>query len=147
MSMTFCEMPTTPSTPPKQPVATVWSSLTPTRSSVGEVTTCPYGEAALRLKELAPSHPSGSEIAQAACGDRRFSSSVLVGLPDHDDARQPRLPVARRAGLPGRLRRPPSKGLRPLRDHHRHRTVHRPGRTGHDLFDQGGERFDAGRKS
>ena len=45
------------------------------------------------------------------------------------DAGQPRLPPRRRGGLPGRLRRPPREGLRPLRAHHRHRPVHRPGRT------------------
>jgi hypothetical protein len=43
---------------------------------------------------------------------------------DPDDAGQPRLPPRRRAGLPGRLRRPPGQDLRSVRRHDRHRTVH-----------------------
>ena len=48
------------------------------------------------------------------------------------DAGQPRLPPPRRGGLPGRLRRAPRQGLRPLRGHHRHRPVRATGRPGDD---------------
>ncbi len=48
--------------------------------------------------------------------------------PGPRDARQPRVRPRRRPGLPGRLRRPPGQGLRPLRAHDRHRPVHEPGR-------------------
>ena len=60
-------------------------------------------------------------------------------LPPHPTARQvardagqPRLRPPRGGRLPGRLRRAPRESLRPLRGHHRHRRVRRPGRAGHD---------------
>lgn len=49
------------------------------------------------------------------------------------DAGQSRLRPWRRGRLPGRLRRAPWPGVRPLRGHHRHRTVQPPRRAGHDL--------------
>ena len=49
-----------------------------------------------------------------------------------DDAGQPQLQAARGGRLLGRLRRAPGEGLRPVREHHRHRRVLGPGRAGHD---------------
>ena len=57
-----------------------------------------------------------------------------LSLPSHPgprpgpfDARQPHLRARRSPGLPGRLRHPPGRGLRPLRTEHRHRAVHETG--------------------
>ncbi|MGW2463957.1 helix-turn-helix domain-containing protein [Streptomyces sp. NPDC001761] len=47
-------------------------------------------------------------------------------------AGQPHLRARRSTGLPGRLRRPPDQGVRPLRADHRHRPVHEPGHPGHE---------------
>ena len=65
---------------------------------------------------------------QARC---RCHPTLPPGQGPHD-AGQPRLRPRRRGRLPGRLRRAPRQGLRPLRAHHRHRPVQPPGHTGHD---------------
>lgn len=50
--------------------------------------------------------------------------------PGESDAGESHLRARRRAGLPGRLRRPPGHSVRPLRADHRHSPVHGPGRPG-----------------
>src|ERR1035437_9641980 len=62
-------------------------------------------------------------------GWERVYSTTLTAIGPPGLPRGARRPSA---GLPGRLRRPPGRDLRPVRSHDRYRTVHRAGRTGHD---------------
>ena len=63
---------------------------------------------------------------------RNGSTPLPAAAGPTADASRGRVPPARHAGLPRRLRRPPRPGDRPLRPDHRHRTIHRAGHQSDD---------------
>jgi hypothetical protein len=72
------------------------------------------------------------------CADEKTSIQARLPQTSHSPARSEagdaggaRVHPRRRVGLSGRLGRPPRQDLRPLRAHHRHRTVQPAGRPSH----------------